>query len=399
VPRRRHRLRARQQRHVFVDTPRQGRRDLDAARALRQQLAEFLAFAVIRADDDLLLARQRFADGLRVHVGRAFHVAAHPRAEADHRRRIEIRDARAVELLEGGRDLLVECRHDAVHHLGEIEDRVLALVGDGEALPRMFLGLPAGRDLGAQPALQVTHLLRLELRVQPVEQDAGHALLAAQLRAARGFGGVRDEDRFESQRRQQVEHLVERHALRAQLRQRILDAARLRPPAVGDEVFPAPSHAVDPLRDVHGLEPCREGAHEVPRLRRWPSGNAHCELVGAGLRAFPPGDGLQAVVLDQIEQRLSTLLAQHLPEHHAELVHVLAQGEMLGGEFDLVAMHAGAFYPPVARRWHPAPRCPPPHLPARSPPASPSRRRAPSCSPARGCSPNPCTSRASTPRR
>ena len=59
--------------------------DADAARALRQPLHELLAFAEVRVDDDLLLARERFADGLGVHVGIAVHVAADPGAEVQER--------------------------------------------------------------------------------------------------------------------------------------------------------------------------------------------------------------------------------------------------------------------------------------------------------------------------
>ena len=55
-----------------------------AAGALRQQLREVLALAEVGVDDDLLLARQRLADGLGVHVRVAVHVAAHPGAEAQH---------------------------------------------------------------------------------------------------------------------------------------------------------------------------------------------------------------------------------------------------------------------------------------------------------------------------
>ena len=39
----------------------------------------------------------------------------------------------------------------------------------------------------------------IEVRIEPIEQRRGHALLAPQLRAARGFGGMRDEDGLDAQ--------------------------------------------------------------------------------------------------------------------------------------------------------------------------------------------------------
>ena len=51
--------------------------------------ASFWHLAEIGVDDDLLLARERLADGLRVHVGVAVHVAADPGAEVQQRRQLE----------------------------------------------------------------------------------------------------------------------------------------------------------------------------------------------------------------------------------------------------------------------------------------------------------------------
>jgi hypothetical protein len=49
----------------------------------------------------------------------------------------------------------------------------------------MLLRLPAGGDLGAQPRPQVTLLLRIQVRIQPVQQRLCGSLPASQLGAAR----------------------------------------------------------------------------------------------------------------------------------------------------------------------------------------------------------------------
>jgi len=82
VAHRRDALRTRDQRGIQLDALRELGHHRAAARALRQQLRQRLALAEVRVDDDLLLARQRLADGLGVHVGVAVHVATHPGAEA-----------------------------------------------------------------------------------------------------------------------------------------------------------------------------------------------------------------------------------------------------------------------------------------------------------------------------
>jgi hypothetical protein len=49
--------------------------------------------------------------------------------------------------------------------------------------------------------------------------------------------------------------------------------------------------------------------------------------------------GGATVALDQRVQLLAALLAQHFTDHHAQLMHVLAQGQVLGRKLDLMAVH------------------------------------------------------------
>src|SRR5690606_22696874 len=94
------RPRARQQASVFVYSLRQRGRYGDTARALREPLSELLAFSEIGVDDHLLLAGKRLANRFRMHVGVAVHVAADPRAEAQHDRKLHRIGRHAIELLE-----------------------------------------------------------------------------------------------------------------------------------------------------------------------------------------------------------------------------------------------------------------------------------------------------------
>ena len=84
VPHRRDAERAGNQLGVQLDALAELRSHRAAAGALRKQLRQHAALVEVRVDDDLLLARERVADGLGVHVGVAVHVAADPGAEADH---------------------------------------------------------------------------------------------------------------------------------------------------------------------------------------------------------------------------------------------------------------------------------------------------------------------------
>ena len=240
-----------------------------AAGALRQQLREHAALLEVRVDDHLLLARERLADGLGVHVGIAVHVAADPGAEADHVRQLERVGGHAVELGERLGELVVERRQDAIEDLGEIEHHVLALVGHGQPLARMVFGLPGGGDLGAHAAPVLAQLLRRQRGVQPIEQQLGDALVLAQHGPARALGGMRGEHRLDADLLQQLEHLVEREAAVLELGERGLDAARLRALAGFDEIAAAPADAMHLLGEIHRAEPHGEGARQVAgHLRR-----------------------------------------------------------------------------------------------------------------------------------
>ena len=61
---------------------------------------ETLAFEEIAIDDELLMTRDRLANGLGMHVGIAVHVAADPGAEAQDLGQFELRALRAVDLLQ-----------------------------------------------------------------------------------------------------------------------------------------------------------------------------------------------------------------------------------------------------------------------------------------------------------
>src|ERR1700693_5378551 len=115
---------------------------VSSAGALRQALRDVLALLEIAGDDHLLLARQRLADALGVHVGIAVHVATRPGSEVQDGRHPCRAGVRAVELLQRLGDFLVERRHHAVQDLYQVEQDLLAFIRYREPFARQLLGLP-----------------------------------------------------------------------------------------------------------------------------------------------------------------------------------------------------------------------------------------------------------------
>ena len=106
VARRRDRARTRQQCHVFLDALRQRRRDTYLL-ALCESAEPGADIREVRVDDDLLMARQRFANGFGVHVRVAVHVPAHPRAEVQQRGQLDRAGGDGVQLRQRLRDLFI----------------------------------------------------------------------------------------------------------------------------------------------------------------------------------------------------------------------------------------------------------------------------------------------------
>ena len=86
VPRGRQPRRAGQQGRVGLDAPRQLTAQLDAARALAERFGKMAALVEVSRHDELLVAMERLADGLRVHLIVAFHISADPGAEPQNAR-------------------------------------------------------------------------------------------------------------------------------------------------------------------------------------------------------------------------------------------------------------------------------------------------------------------------
>ena len=338
VPRRSDGARPRQQPHVLLDAGGELRGGRYPAGALRQPLREALAFVDIAAEDHLLLPCQRLADALGVHVGIAVHVAARPGAEAQDRRHVHRAGLRAVDFLERQRNLLVEGRDHPIEDLHQVEQDLLALVGDREPLARQLLGLPGDGELHADAAPDGAHLVRRQRRVEPFQQPVGDPLLLAQQRPAAGLGRVRGEHRLDRQRAHELERLGGREPTGLQLRDRSLDAPRLRLRAAV-QILAAAADPVHPLREVHGHEPGGEGAQQLARERRRPIAHAGGELAPRLALAGPGADGRGAIELDQLEQLLTALLEQDLAHQRAERVHILAQRLVLGRKVDVGAVH------------------------------------------------------------
>ena len=240
---------------------------------------------------------------------------------------------------QGHREFLVEHRHDAVQHFGKIENGVLALVGDGQSLARVLGGLPLDGDVGANPRQQRRLFLRRQQRIAALEQPVGDALLTAQSGAARRFGRMRDQHRFDAQLPQQLEHVAERQALRLERREGIDHAVRLRPLGVGQEILAPPANAMHFLGHVGELKVRGKGAQQIARQLRAPPLDARAQLEGHVGSAHAATDRRLPVALGELVQLVAALLAQHAADDLAERVDVLAQRAVVGRKMAVVAVH------------------------------------------------------------
>ena len=342
VTRGRDRLRTRDQRGVLVDPLRQHRGDADAACTLGQVLGERLAVGEIRVDDHLLLPRQGVAQRLGMHIGVAVHVAPDPAAESQDRRQHKRFGLDPVGLLQRLGDLVIERGHQPVENLGEVEDHVLALVGDRQPLAGVVFRLPGRSQLGAHATPDAAPLVRCQGRIESIEQQPRHALLLAQDRPSRRLVWVRGKHGLDAQPVQQRQHVFQRQPGGLEPVDRVLDTAWLGLGAVAEEVLATSPDAVHLLSDVDGLEPHRKCALEVARDRGGTALHPRRELDTGRRVAVATPDRKGAIVLHQVEQRLPTLFTQHLADQPTEQVDVLAQGRMLRRKLDIVAVHDGS---------------------------------------------------------
>jgi hypothetical protein len=259
-----------------------------------------------------------------VHVGIAIRVAARPGAEVQDGRHVHCRGGGAVDLAERLGDLLIERRHHLIEDLEQVEQDLLALVGDREPFTRQFLGLPCRGHLQANAGPDIALLVGRDRRIEPRQQPLRDALLLAQQRAAVGIGGMRGEHRVDRQRAEELEHLGKRPALALQGADRILDSARLGALTVLEEVVAAAADAMHPLGEIDRLEPGGEGAHQVTRQRRRAVAHAGGELdAGIALPAATADRGY-AVQLHELIELRAALLAQDFPDQPTEGMHVVA---------------------------------------------------------------------------
>jgi hypothetical protein len=236
-------------------------------------------------------------------------------------------------------DLLVEGRHDLVQHLDQVEEHVLALIGDGQPLARMVLGLPRRREFGADLPDQVPVLVRCERGVETVEQQVRQPQLLAQDGAPGRFGGVRHEHRLDAQRADECKHLLARMPRGLEPTDGVSDASGLGTARIVQEISTPATYPMQLFSEVDRLEPRRERPFEVARYTGRPVTHARLELLARRVIPPTPRDRQGAVALDEFQQRLTALVAQHLPHQCAEQVYVVAQRGVLGRELDLGTVH------------------------------------------------------------
>ena len=119
----------------------------------------------------------------------------------------------------------------------------------------------------------------------------------------------------------------------------IADAARLWPLRFV-EVLPAAAHAVYLLGQVDHLEPRRECPHEFLREGRAASRGPEGQFRRTGLVAAAPPDRRDTIVLDQTEEFVPALVAQHLADESTDGMHVVAQCHLARRKVDVLSVHA-----------------------------------------------------------
>ena len=215
---------------------------------------------------------------------------------------------------------------------------MFAFVRDRQPLAGIFGGLPAGRELGSNTLDRGMTLTRRLRRIQPVDQQPCDALLLAQQRTAGGLGRMRREDRLDADLPEQRLDLLQREAARTQLREALLQPARLWRAAVV-HVLPAPAHAMHLLRRVDHLEPGGKSADQLARLRRGAFLRSHHQLHAVFGVALAPADGGLPVTLDGIEDFVAALVPDHLADELAKRMHVVAKRRVLDREKYAFAGH------------------------------------------------------------
>ncbi len=301
---------------------------------LAEQAGQLQQFLLVAPQHGLPLCIQRVADGAGIHVRVAVHVAAHPGTEAQQARQ---RQLLSIGIAQRLLQRFVQHRNHPVQHLHQVEANVLAFVVDRGPHRRGIGGLPRRRECHAETRGIGSGLARRALAIQVVHQAGHHQLLFFQQRAAHRFGGVRGEHRFDVDARQPLRQLVQAHALRLQVLQRILQAIGLRSGSTRTLVVAAAADAVHALGDVDHLEVRAECTHHGFGLLRRAPGQAIGQL-GQRCLVFAPRDGAGAHVLDIIEERGGNLFDQQVADQCTKAAHIIAKRKIGGSEFDAAAV-------------------------------------------------------------
>lgn len=301
---------------------------------LAEQAGQLQQFLLVAPQHCLPLCTQRVADGGGIYVRVAVHVAAHPGAEAQQaRQRQFFAEGIAQRLLQR----FVQHRDHPVQHLYQIKADVLALVIHGGPHRRGIGGLPRSGQRHAEARGIGGRFPRRALAIKVVDQAGHHQLLFLQQRAAHRFGRVRGKHRFDVDARQPLRQLVQRHALRLQVLQRILQAIGLRPCGTGTLVVTAAADAMHALGDVDHLEIGAERPHHGLGLLRRASGQAIGKL-GQRRLVLATGDGAGAHVLDIVEESGGDLFNQQVADQCAEPAHVIAKRKIGRSKLDAAAV-------------------------------------------------------------
>ncbi len=305
---------------------------------MRKIFRELLAVQIVAIENDLLMTRERLANGFGVDVGIAVHIPTYPGTKTNEFRHFVRLCFGSVNLFQRSFHFFVEHRDDLEQDLRQKIQHVLALIGHRQTFARILRGLPIGSNF---PANALPNHARLGCRTrqpQPAKQQLGNALLFAQNGAACGFGRVGGQHRLDGQLQQQLADIRQAQTFGLQAIDRVFDPTGLWCGAIV-QILPAAANAMDFLRRIDDLEPRRKGANQIASRLRRQIGARRRQRRRLDRTTLPARNGCLPVSLDHFEERIPGLLTDNLAHQDAQHMHVLAQSGIFERKENSLARH------------------------------------------------------------
>ena len=218
------------------------------------------------------------------------------------------------------------------HHLEQrqlvVAQRLVDLVGQPEPRQPQQRGLPQREHRPPEPGRPLPLVELARRGAVPLAHQLGDLLLHRRDRRAAHLGGVRGDHRAHQRTGQLAGHHLRVEVGLLQQPEGRGEAALLRRRPLAPVVAPAPL-VVQVLGEVGQQREVAERPDHVVGAAHVEPGQPLRQLLAVHLRAAD-AEGLHAGRLDQLQDVVPGLLADHLPEHPAQQPDVLPQGQLVG---------------------------------------------------------------------